>query len=272
MSELMERQTIATLAAQHDEILKLTLEGLEKLCDAKKRMRDQCGPYADLLSKAGHYRSESWLACEKPDALQKEAAQTIQESFWRYTLAQTGIREAMSPTDRKRMDAMFENHETPPFDVANIVATLGGLAENADEIYKQAVREVWEDFRPGKYQSNRHKTNGDPSGVQEKIILANGVENYGYGFSLGYSRGQRLNELDKVFHVLDGKGLPKQDKYLSYQIAGAMKQKETTHETEYFRFKWYMAGTLHIRIKRLDLLRELNRIGADGLNELKRAS
>ena len=38
----------------------------------------------------------------------------------------------------------------------------------------------------------------------------------------------------------------------------------TECETDYFRVRWFLKGTVHIWFKREDLLAELNRIGSGG--------
>lgn len=80
---------------------------------------------------------------------------------------------------------------------------------------------------------------------------------------------ERFNELNKVFSVLDGKGLPKADNNLGFQMEQARRDGQKGMETDYFTLSWYVsAGTIHLTFKRLDLLQELNRIGADGSNEI----
>ena len=37
-----------------------------------------------------------------------------------------------------------------------------------------------------------------------------------------------------------------------------------TYQDDYFKFKWFRNGNLHIEFKREDLLTELNRVGGEG--------
>jgi hypothetical protein len=269
VNELMPRQTIATLVEQHDAIQAQAQQGITLLFAAQALMKVACGGYASVLPDAyGFRRVDSWITYGKPEDAAAKAQLAIQEGFWKYTLAQTGVGAMMSPADRERMHKMFEEHKTPPFDLANVVATLQGLAENSDEIFKGAARAVWELFRPGTSWANRHKTNADCSGVQRKVILS-----WGYSWSSSYMDldvKQRFNELNKVFHVLDGKGLPKADNNLGLQMEQARRAGQKGMETEYFKLAWFdSAGTIHLIFRRLDLLQQLNRIGGEGSNELK---
>lgn len=267
MGELMPRQTIAALVEQHDAIQVQAVDGIVALFNAQAQMKAACGGYASVLPDAyGYRRVDSWITFGDVGLAAGHAHRAIREGFWKYTLAQTGIEMMMSPADRERMGKMFEEHKTPPFDLVNVVATLQGLAENSGEIFKGAARAVWELFRPGTGHWNKHKTNKDCSAIQRKVILTWGF--YGGGSYLDLDRKQRFNELNKVMYVLDGKGLPKADNNLGSQMEQARRNGVPGLETEYFSLAWFKVGTIHLTFKRLDLLAELNKIGADGSNEL----
>ncbi|MBI9095289.1 MAG: DUF4942 domain-containing protein [Sphaerochaeta sp.] len=65
-----------------------------------------------------------------------------------------------------------------------------------------------------------------------------------------------------------GQGLPKRPEDAVTAINQAIREYRTEAETEYFRFKWFKAGTMHIWFKGEDLLKEFNRIGAAGHADL----
>ena len=164
------------------------------------------------------------------------------------------------------MNKMFEEHTTPNFTLENLVSTLQGLAENQGEIFTQAVVECFEWFRPRSWNPT-HKSNS-PYQINQKIISENTVEIWGNRFHMGYYREEKFMELDKVFHGLDGKGLPKRPHDALTAIKDAMQKGYSEAETNYFRFKWFKVGTLHIWFKREDLLKEFNRIGSDARSNL----
>jgi hypothetical protein len=236
-------------------------EGFRKLGEAKRLIRAAVGsPYDHLF----HDRI-SVYSLEQPDAPRSamhESLTTIQETFWRYALAQSGIRDMMGPEDRDRMDRMFEKHATPAFTEDNLLATLQGLYENREDIARACVESCFRRLRPCRW-NRKYKTN-NPSKVGSKVILE-GV----FGISSWIDREDLLSDLDKVFHALDGQGFPEYPGNLVTMVKCAARAKRQEFETDYFECRaFFKTGTLHIRFKRHDLLALFNRIGAGESNNL----
>jgi len=59
---------------------------------------------------------------------------------------------------------------------------------------------------------------------------------------------------------MDGKGPIKYPGDMTTQIQATIQDKKDTCETEYFKCKWYMKGTLHLEFKRMDLVEKLNKM------------
>ena len=95
--------------------------------------------------------------------------------------------------------------------------------------------------------------------IGKKVILICAVSSYG----IQSGTSQHLRALDNVFHRLDGKGTPKYPDDLVTGLSETIRKKAAVAETPYFRCKWYRNGNLHVEFKRLDLLKELNRIGGN---------
>lgn len=249
---LIKHQRLAELVALHDEAQRLADEGLQKLFEAKALMNKALGQFNDSLY-VSHIKDYG-LGGEED---RKNVSIKIRENFWKYTLDQTGIRNLMGSKDRDRMDNMFYEHTTPPYDVPNLVATLQGLAQGSGEIFRCAVKEVFDWLRPC---GSKHKTNSKWI-VGPKVIITLAVERWGMGgWSLSHWKQDRLADLDKVFHGLDGKGSPKPPHDAMTVLLAAMRESKQEAETDYFRFRWFAAGTLHIWFKRDDLRREFNRL------------
>jgi len=260
-TELMERQTLVTLAECYTKAAPLAAKGLKMLTEAQEIMKKGLGSHYDSLFPYNELR------CYNLDERNLEESQTqIRENFWRYTLEQTGIRELMAPTDRERMEKMFTDHTTPQFTLENLISTLQGLAENQGEIFNQAVVECFEKLRPHDFRPT-HKTNSSWK-INNKIIVEYVVDHWNGTFSFNYHKEQLFFELDKVFHCLDGKGLPKRPGNATTAIKDAMQKKEQEAETEYFRMKWFKVGTMHVWFKRPDLVKDFNQIGAAGSVEI----
>jgi hypothetical protein len=66
---------------------------------------------------------------------------------------------------------------------------------------------------------------------------------------------------------LDGRGVAKYPEDAVTKINEAIGDKQWECETEYFAIRRYKKGSMHIRFKRLDLVRRLNKLA--GGNRLK---
>jgi len=112
-------------------------------------------------------------------------------------------------------------------------------------------------------RSAEYKTN-IPWKVGPKVIIERVFGVYGW-----IDREDLLSDLDKVFHMLDGKGFPEYPNDLVTKAKEAVRAKNSEFETDYFDCRAYFkTGTLHIKFKRSDLVARFNMIGAAGANSL----
>lgn len=75
--------------------------------------------------------------------------------------------------------------------------------------------------------------------------------------------------MDKVFHMLDGRGFPEYPNDLVTKAKEASRSKDSEFETDYFECRAYFkTGTLHIKFKRPALVARFNMIGAGESNNL----
>ena len=91
-TELIERQTLVTLAECYGKAATLAADGLNKLIEAQGIMKKSLGSRYDDLFPNGK------LCCYSLGKNDLDSSQTkIQENFWSYAMDQTGIRGLMSP-------------------------------------------------------------------------------------------------------------------------------------------------------------------------------
>jgi len=262
MPEVIPHHTLTSLVSQHDQALALAVEGVNKLIEAKKIIHAALGPYHDTILPRGELRDSAleYRSKELPGAM---AAQ-VTEQFWRYTLQQARIREKLSRADRDKTDAMFKDHTVPEYTLDTLLATLRGLIEDQPEIAKAAAEETFELLR-----AKRGYATNNEFAVGEKVILTGIVESK-FGWRISHYHDDDLADLDKTFHLLDGKGFPKWPGDMITAMQTAMRDGHQEAETEFFALKWFKKGTLHITFKRMDLVQELNRIGSKGRGALGR--
>jgi hypothetical protein len=70
-----------------------------------------------------------------------------------------------------------------------------------------------------------------------------------------------------MFHVLDGKQPPTHLNDAGHVVGHASHQHAGECDTDYFRFKLYQNGNLHVVFKRPDLVAKANKIVADFYGE-----
>jgi hypothetical protein len=75
-------------------------------------------------------------------------------------------------------------------------------------------------------------------------------------FRVHYNREADVTAIDGVFHVLDGKGVMREHKGPLCRAIEA--SPDGRGETDYFRFRCFKNRNLHLEMKRLDLVRQLN--------------
>jgi hypothetical protein len=75
--------------------------------------------------------------------------------------------------------------------------------------------------------------------------------------------------IENAFRLLDSKG-PTQTYHA--QIATVLKTNVTEGETDYYTFRAFKNGNLHVWFKRMDLVAKLNEYGAAGRKELNRVA
>jgi hypothetical protein len=159
--------------------------------------------------------------------------------------------------------------QLPEITEETILSVLAGFVESAETYLQEKITEEFEFWRPGLNGHNRHKTNAQSDRVARKVIKGYMVRS-SYSattpFQPTYEREPHLIALDSVFHALDGKGPLKEHKG---QLASAIiRSVDGAGETDYFAFRCFQNGNLHLTFRRDDLLAKFNRIGSAGSNRV----
>lgn len=176
---------------------------------------------------------------------------------WRIIFNRLGLRNIMSVKRREEFEKQLESGDVPEITEDTIVSVIKGMAGQAKDFAKEAAREVFDLLRPNGSYHKSYKTNS-VFRVGKRVILGWMVE-HGYGkgkFRVSYRKEQLTTAIDAVFHLLDGKGIMREDRGPLYQAINA--SETGSGETEYFKFRGFKNGNLHLTFKRLDLVKQLN--------------
>lgn len=262
--DIMPRQTAASLVDSHDRVQELVHEGIGKLAEARRIMQAMCSTYRSNLFGSPLHHNLTNFDLEKDSRTLEHVATEVRENYWQTAMTMVGLRATMGAKERAAFDKQFENHDLPAFDLDTIYATIEGAISGHPERVENLIREVFDWLRPRPH-SGGHKTNKRGK-VGKRVILSHMMSPSlrGLSWSTYFNPRDQIHDLDKVFHLLDGKGLPKSPDDAITAINGACQQGQASTETMYFRFKWFRNNNLHVEFLRPDLLAELNRIGAGG--------
>jgi hypothetical protein len=264
-NELMPRQTITSLVQAHDAAVKLAMEGLEKLSQAQALLERTFGKYKHEVIPRDRLNSYA-LEVSSLHLTLEESARHIRVNSWAYLLEQTGLEALLSSKRKEEIKGQLKKGEAPPFTVDNAMAHLGHMAGGLDEYFAEAVREVWDWLKP--WRSDKLKTNSKSRYELGLKLIKCHLVSFSWGsFSFNHwSNGEsHVHDLDKVFHLLDGAGIPKYSGDLVTAMKAAMAAGGRECSTSYFGVRWFKNGNVHFEFLRPDLVQKLNAKAGEGL-------
>jgi hypothetical protein len=181
--------------------------------------------------------------------------------FWQIIIDKLEIKAVLSIKRAKELDDLLRNHpeKLPPITEEAVFEFASSYQSSLTTMHAEAVVEVFEFLRP---RQSELKTNTEFE-IREKVILERWIDPDGWGttFRFNHYRSDYVNAMENVFRVMDGKGRNKSYRSdLENQINATERNGDGKGETEYFSFKCYKNGNLHLRFRRMDLVDRLNRI------------
>jgi hypothetical protein len=256
MSRYSKQLDLKRTPAEYVQAYREAVEKIEKayrlLEDAKQTMKSiygdtSAGRYDPLPRR--NYRGA--LDCKD------EVLEELKKRSWQSILDIMQVNKVASDKRWKEIQDRLESGKLPDITLEEIHRLYEQYVSNANELFAESLKEVADYLRPGRLSRSHYKTNADYE-IGDKVILTNHI-NHGFNKVNYYYRKSLIN-LDRVFHILDGK----LDRHLNntYQseLVDTINENWQEGETEYFEYKGYKNGNLHLKIKRLDLVEEMVRI------------
>ena len=197
----------------------------------------------------------------------EKALRNLRVSGWQALVNKLGLYKVMSLKRTRTFEENCKEGKLPEISTESVHAFLDDVMDNAHEIAIESVREVYDWLRPGANRHNTHKTNTKNARwkLGKKVILTSILDiHYGGRFWVNDNRTDRMRQLDRIMHLLDGAGVP--DGYQSPLIdaINTIILPEQVGETTYFSFRCFQNGNLHLTFKRLDLVERLNATAGGG--------
>ena len=262
-TDIIKKQTATEMAEAYVQACALIEEGYNPLAKAAETLENTFGHYTiygsfDVIDYYG--RRFDW---KKPEETIKEIQDKTKRSAWKRIIDLLEINKVVTIKRLEEIQQNIEKGKLPDIRVENIYDMVMSFAQNAPAFREELVKEVYEILRPHPRWSKEYKTNSQEQ-VGKKVILTWMIENkYGGGFRVRYGRcHDELMAIDKVFHLLDGAGIP--EGYEGPLIDAIQTSPDGTGETEYFKFQCYQNNNIHLTFKRLDLVKLLNHMAGGG--------
>jgi hypothetical protein len=250
---IIPQTTIEQMINAYNQCTEEMQEGFQLLADAEKRLRAAFGSSTGYTSFSVIERTCYWN-CDRADEFTREQVKRLKIGAWERIIDAAGIRKLMSKQRAEELDRKLKVGEMPDVTVEEVWILLQAFTQNAAAIQDELFAEVYDFLRPGTW--DHYKTNKRYE-IGRKVILSGMVDSsWAGGFSVSYYHDSKFIRLDRVFHLLDGKGIP--SGYRSPLVDAINTCKGGAGETEYFKFHCYQNRNLHLEFKRLDLLAEFN--------------
>lgn len=215
---------------------------------------------------------------------------------WREIISNLDMEKYMTANLRKSFDKFVEAQGAYELNRENIYKLIEFVCLNSQNILKKAVVDVYDMFvkfyKENTVISEGWKTNSRFK-VNRKVILPYFVESgWSSTYHTNYSRYDEYRDIDKVMCYLSGLPYEKLDtltpwgaeKKRTYRHQETAEDYEhlslgkaisfvrvgdnSLHESEFFQFRCFKKGTLHITFKSEDLWARFNLTVNEGKNEL----
>lgn len=188
----------------------------------------------------------------------KEARQRVDMFAWQSLQRLSGLRNLMDAQATKEFAKQLS--ENPPeFTADNIKATYFSLAEQSADIFERGLVNVFRGINTRKYKTNSAFRIGKRAVLSHVLGAWAGWNHYAEG-------RETIADLDRCFHVLDGKKPPEASNAADV-IEYGYKQKQTVVDTPYFSARLFRGNkNIHLTFKRPDLVDRANDIIAKHSN------
>ena len=254
-TSLVRKDSIEELCGHRARALALYAKVEETLAEAKAAHARACigisnyinPPPLDDLRYSGDY--------------QKNARLNLDRDMWRAFLKNTPLGSLMDVKERQEFeDALKEPPECTP---ETVFATMDRLRCESGMIFRRGLVNAFSNLSRTYKSHDGFKIGGRL--ILEYVVRVEKFQGSVWWVNLADNAQQRLQDVDRVFHVLDGQSAPEYQQGLCAAMRTAMNQKPLLWEvtTPYFRVKWFRNGNAHFDFLREDLVRKANLLIAE---------
>ena len=208
------------------------------------------------VSIQGH--SNTYLDFSKPEARLKE----VRRALWHTMVERLEIRRLMSVKAWKELKEQIDKGDVPELTEEAIASMVKQFSDAAPAMLEQAVAEVFDFLRP---PGSKYKRNSEFE-VPRRVALWWVIDTWytktfaSKGLRPRHECEQQLTALENVFQALDGRGSVSKGNVSNLSEAIRKTKRGELGKTEYFEFRGFNNGALHLSFVREDLLKRFNQI------------
>jgi len=257
-TDIAKRETLAAMIGTYRQATQKVEEAYVMLESAQNSLR------AMFLDGPGYRFNVNDRNCsEVGKKASDEVNAKIKKDAWSQIVKRMELRRLLSIRRRTELDDQIDKGELPELTEENVLALFETSAANVNVYLEEAVHEVFEYLRP---PQSRFKTNTEFE-LGKRVILTWQVEKgWSRGkFRVNYHREKYITALDNVFAMIDGKVPVKS--YHGPLYDAITDSPDGSGQTDYFKFKCYLNGNLHLEFQKPELVARLNAVA--GGNRLR---
>lgn len=251
-TELVKSISIANLANQRVAVVERIRAVLDLLAEAEQLALAANLGFPRLVLDTS-YVCRGTTAVTGSYASRAEAEQailhTIDAQGWNHLLNESGLRTFMDAKARAQWHEQIREGSVPELTVTNIEATFAELHAARGDMFERGVLAC---FRRLSWD---YKTN-QPFRFGKRIIVRS-LCRYGHP---NHQVANELDDLMRVFHVLDGKPEADHRAGIYHLVDIAHQQRQTEAGNGYLSLRWFKNGNGHLTFKRPDLVDKMNLI------------
>jgi hypothetical protein len=244
---LSRHVTVAALVRVYEQARADVLAGFELLAKAEREVNAAFTMANHVGIDVCRSRHRS-IKCDSTASLD-----ATKRSAWEAIVERLEIRRLLSIARAKELDERLSKGELPELTIAAVADFAAFYQEHAGDMLEEAVDEVFNLLRP---RGDAYKSNSQFE-IGKRVVLCWMVENGFRGLRVRWDRQSELLALNNVFSMLDGRGSIAKT-YLG-PLTDAINAK-SSGETDYFRYRAFRNGNLHLEFRRPDLVARLNKI------------
>lgn len=257
-TELVPSVSIANMLNQRDAVLEKLGAAFDLVREAQQLATAGHLGFPDIgLSENGSRDIDHKIAASSDTPKQRAydcARRQIDSVAWSYLMGQSGMQTFMDAEARAKWADGLRGKDVPELTMDNIKATFLDLHANRGEMFDRGVISLFRSLSYD-YKTNKHVKFG------KKIIMSYLFTTYSGGW-MASNHGQinKLDDMDRVFYVMDGKPEPDHRTGWHSRIKSHMNPQPGEVAGDYFVVKYFKNGNAHITFTRPELVDRMNLI------------